>query len=89
MRLDQAVAARFTKISRRKARELIAQKRVFVNDRPIAVASREVSEKDRITIASELPEIEVLRETDDWVAVNKPPGMATQPARDLRERSLE
>lgn len=89
MRLDQAVAARFGEISRRKARELIAQKRVFVNDRPIAVASREVSEKDRITIANELPEIEVLRETDDWLAVNKPTGMATQPARDRKERSLE
>ena len=89
MRLDQAVAARFADISRRKARELIAQKRVFVNDRPVAVASREVSERDRITIADELPEIEVLRQTADWIAVNKPPGIPTQPPRDRSQRSLE
>ena len=90
MRLDQAVAARNPEISRRKARELIAQKRVFVNDRPVGVASREVRESDRITIAlDELPEIEILRETADWVAVNKPAGIPTQPARDRKQRSLE
>jgi RluA family pseudouridine synthase len=90
MRLDQAVAARNPEISRRKARELIAQKRVFVNDRPVGVASREVGDADRITLALEaLPEIEVLRETADWVAVNKPAGIPTQPARDRRQRSLE
>ena len=89
MRLDQAVAARYPEISRRKARDLIAQKRVFVNDRPVGVASREVRDADRITIAEELPEIEVIRETADWVAVNKPPGIPTQPARDRKQRSLE
>lgn len=89
MRLDQAVAARYPEISRRKARELIAQKRVFVNDRPVGVASREVSERDRITLAEELPELDVIQETPDWVAVNKPPGIPTQPARDRKQRSLE
>ncbi|HEV7238708.1 MAG TPA: RluA family pseudouridine synthase [Thermoanaerobaculia bacterium] len=89
MRLDQAVAARYPEISRRKARDLIAQKRVFVNDRPVGVASREVSDRDRITIAEELPDIEVIRETTDWIAVNKPAGIPTQPARDRKQRSLE
>ena len=89
MRLDQAIAARHPDISRRKARELIGAGRVFVNDRPIRVASREVSERDRITIADELPEIEVIRETRDWVAVNKPPGIPTQPDRERKQRSLE
>jgi RluA family pseudouridine synthase len=89
MRLDQAVAARNPEISRRKARELIAAKRVFVNDRPIAVASREVSDRDRITIAADLPDLDILKETTDWVAVNKPVGMPTQPARDRMHRSLE
>lgn len=89
MRLDQAVAARHPEISRRKARELISEKRVFVNDRPVGVASREVSERDRITIADSLPELEVIRETRDWVAVNKPAGIPTQPARDRQQRSLE
>lgn len=89
MRLDQAVAARYPELSRRKARELIAAKRIFVNDRPVGVASREVNERDRITIAEELPELEILRETADWVAVNKPSGMPTQPSRDRKQRSLE
>ncbi len=89
MRLDQAVAARNPDISRRKARELIAAKKVFVNDRPVGVASREVSERDRITIAEALPELAIIRETRDWVAVNKATGMPTQPARDRKQRSLE
>ena len=89
MRLDQAVAARYPELSRRKARELIGEKRVFVNDRPVGVASREVSDRDRITIAESLPDVEVLRETRDWVAVNKPAGIPTQPARDRKQRSLE
>lgn len=89
MRLDQAVAARNPEISRRKARELIAQKRVFVNDRPVGVASREVSDRDRITIAEEVPELSVIRETREWVAVDKPAGMPTQPTRGRDRRSLE
>jgi RluA family pseudouridine synthase len=89
VRLDQAVAARYPEISRRKARELIGEKRVFVNDRPVGVASREVSERDRITIAESLPDLDIIRETRDWVAVNKPPGIPTQPARDRKQRSLE
>ena len=90
MRLDQAVAARYPEISRRKARELIAEKRVFVNDRPVGVASREVSDADRITVTlEEMPELDVIRETADWIAVNKPAGIPTQPARDRKQRSLE
>lgn len=89
MRLDQAIAARHPEISRRKARELIAQKRVLVNDRPVAVASREVSERDRITVTDELPELTIIRETGDWIAVDKPAGMPAQPTRDRVTRSLE
>jgi len=89
MRLDQAVAARFPNLSRRKARELIAQKRVLVNERPVGVASREVSDGDRIAIVAELPELRVIAKSDDWIAVDKPVGMPTQPPRDRRTRSLE
>jgi RluA family pseudouridine synthase len=89
MRLDQAIAARHPDISRRKARELIAQKRVLVNDRPVAVASREVSDKDRIALIEGDTELAILKETADWIAVDKPVGMATQPARDRKNRSLE
>src|SRR5581483_12435177 len=89
MRLDQAVAARFPHISRRQARELIARRRVLVNERSVAIASREVRESDRIAIVDEQPALDIIQLTDDFVAVNKPAGMPTQPTRDRKQRSLE
>ena len=89
MRLDQAIPQRYPELSRRKARELVSSGRVFVNDRPVRVASREVSERDRIKIAAELPDVEVLRETRDWIAVNKRAGIPAQPTRGRDIRSLE
>jgi 23S rRNA-/tRNA-specific pseudouridylate synthase len=89
MRLDQAIAARNPDISRRKARELIAQRRVLVNERPVSIASREVRESDRIAIIDSLPQLDILKINDEFIAVNKPAGMPTQPTRDRRQRSLE
>lgn len=89
MRLDQAIPQRYPQISRRKARELIAQQRILVNDRPVRVASREVADSDRIVVVEDVPEIDVIGETPEWVAVNKPAGIATQPMRDRKQRSLE
>jgi len=87
MRLDQAVASRFN-ISRRKARELIAAGRVLVNARPVRVASREVADDDLRTV-EELPQIPLLKLTDDWLAVDKPAGLPVQPPRDRAAISLE
>lgn len=89
MRLDQAVAARHPEISRRKARELISQRRVLVNDRPVGVASREVSESDRITLIEGDTELTIIKETAEWVAVDKPAGLSTSPDRERKRRSLE
>ena len=89
MRLDQAIAARYPDISRRKARELIASRRVLVNERAVSIASRHVAAEDRIAVVDELPGLAILRESDDWVAVDKPAGMPAQPTRDHAERSLE
>ena len=89
MRLDQAVAARHPEISRRKARELIAQRRVLVNDRPVGVASREVADSDRITLIEGDTELTIIKETADWVAVDKPAGLSTSPDRERKRRSLE
>jgi len=89
MRLDQAIAARFPQLSRRKARELIAAGRVLVNQRAVRVASREVADDDHVTVAGELPKIGVLASTDDWLAVDKPAGMPAQPTRDRAAMSLE
>jgi RluA family pseudouridine synthase len=89
MRLDQAIAARFPHLSRRKARELIAARRVLLNDRPATIASREVADDDRIAIVEDAPELVILRETPAWLAVDKPAGMPTQPPADRAIRSLE
>jgi RluA family pseudouridine synthase len=89
MRLDQAIAVRFPDISRRKARELIASRRVLVNERAVSIASRHVEPGDRIAVVDDIPEITIIRMTDDWIAVDKPVGMPTQPTRDREQRSLE
>ena len=89
MRLDQAIAARFPQYSRRKARELISSRRVLVNERLVAVASRDVADTARIAIVEGDTELEIIRETVKWIAVNKPAGMPTQPPRDRSIRSLE
>lgn len=88
MRLDQALAARFS-ISRRKARELISAGRVLVNQRPVRIASREIAENDQIAYAEAPPQVPVVRVTDEWIAVDKPAGMPTQPPRDRARLSLE
>jgi len=89
MRLDQAVAARFPHISRRQARDLIAKRRVLVNERLVAIASRDVRDDDRIAVIEEAPQLAILKTTDDFVAVNKSSGMPAQPTRDRKQRSLE
>ncbi|MDP9361804.1 MAG: RluA family pseudouridine synthase, partial [Acidobacteriota bacterium] len=63
--------------------------RVLVNERAVSIASREVAPDDRIAVAEDVPELAVIQETDDWIAVDKPAGMPTQPARDRVQRSLE
>ncbi len=87
MRLDQAIAARYPNLSRRKARELLSSGRVLVNQRRVSIASREVRDEDHITIVE--TQIPVLAIHDQWLAVNKPAGMPTQPPRDRAHISLE
>ena len=89
MRLDQAIASRYPDISRRQARALISARRVLVNERAVSIASRDVAPDDRIAVVEDVPEIAVIRENDEWIAVDKPAGMPTQPARDRAHRSLE
>jgi len=89
MRLDQAIAARFPLISRRKARELLAQNRVLVNERPVATASRQVQEHDRVAIVDQVAVLPIIRRTEDWIAIDKPSGLSSQPARDRERLSAE
>src|ERR1043165_4506823 len=88
MRLDQALVLRFSELSRRKARELIASGHVLVNARPVRIASREVRETDNVSVA-EAVELPIIKITDEGIAGNKPAGMPTQPPRDRAVRSLE
>ena len=71
MRLDQAIAARNPNISRRKARELIAARRVLVNERVVSIASREVEAGDRIAVVEDAPELGIIREADDWLPISR------------------
>jgi 23S rRNA-/tRNA-specific pseudouridylate synthase len=48
-----------------------------------------VSDSDRIAIIEAEPQLDVIRETADWVAINKAPGMPAQPPRDRATRSAE
>src|SRR4051794_20052461 len=89
MRLDQAIAARHPGLSRRKARELVAAGSVLVNQRPVRVASRDVSDTDDIRIVESRPSIPLLASTNEWLAVDKPAGVPTQPPRDRKVLSLE
>ena len=89
MRLDQAIAARFPDLSRRKARELIAAGRVLVNQRAVRIASREVADDAQITIAEDVPPLGVIASTDEWIAIDKPAGIPSQPTRDRATLSAE
>jgi RluA family pseudouridine synthase len=89
MRLDQAIAARFPHISRRKARELIAAGRVLVNQRPVRIASREIADDAQITVADDVPVLDVIASADEWIAIDKPAGMPAQPTRDRTTLSAE
>jgi 23S rRNA-/tRNA-specific pseudouridylate synthase len=62
---------------------------VLVNRRPVRIASREVAAGAEITIVDETPALSLIATADDWIAVNKPAGMPTQPMRDRSVASLE
>ena len=68
---------------------LIAAGRVLVNQRPVRIASREVNASDEVVFVEETPAVPLIAITDEWLAVNKPAGMPTQPPRDRQARSLE
>ncbi|MEO8217421.1 MAG: RluA family pseudouridine synthase [Acidobacteriota bacterium] len=82
LRLDMAIASSEHSFSRRAARKLLGEHRVLVNGAPVAAASRVVRPEDVIVVVPEAIELSVLRETADWIALDKPSGLASQPGRD-------
>lgn len=87
-RLDLALSAALPDISRRAARRLIAAHAVLVNGRPIGVASRTVTPKDEVLVVDQDATIPILSIGDDFIAVDKPSGLATQPMRERSHLSL-
>ena len=96
-RLDKA-AAELTGVSRRRARVVIEEGRLWLNASSVRVLSRTVRAgdvidvipgDDRLAAPEPAPSpIEIVHE-DGWlVAVNKPPGIASQPPRDRRHGEL-
>ncbi|MHB0968256.1 MAG: RluA family pseudouridine synthase [Thermoanaerobaculia bacterium] len=81
-RLDLALAAGAPSVSRRQARRFIEGRQVFVNARPVAVASRFVVPGDRLAVVPLTAEITILVRTTEWIAIDKSAGMPTQPGRD-------
>ncbi len=75
-------------ISRRAARRLIGERCVLVNGKPVAVASRMVGPGDTILAARSAVEVPALCRTSDLIAIDKPSGIPTQPARDRTRVSL-
>lgn len=80
-RLDLALAAGASSVSRRLARRLIEERQVFVNAQPVAVASRLVRPGDRIAVVPASVDAAIVAQTSDWIAVDKPAGLPSQPAR--------
>lgn len=85
-RLDLALTEQG--ISRRAARRLINDRCVLVNGKPVAVASRTVGPGDTLLAATTPVEPDVLSMSPDLIAVDKPSGIPTQPARDRTRVSL-
>lgn len=80
MRLDQAIATAIAGVSRREVKRLLESSRVTLGGRSIGVASRVVAKGDRIAVLAPEVAIPLLDERDDFVVVDKPPGLPSQPS---------
>ncbi len=84
-RLDKVLTQRLAPLSRSQVKKMIEHGRVLRNGKPSTVHAF-VADGDTISILShedvvlELPEIEVLAETDGYVVINKPAGLLVHPA---------
>ncbi|HVR42300.1 MAG TPA: pseudouridine synthase [Thermoanaerobaculia bacterium] len=77
-RLDLALAQAPLGISRREAKRLIDELRVVVDGRLARIASREVRRGGRIALLAGVPELPLLSLEPERVAIDKPPGLASQ-----------
>lgn len=89
LRLDLFLAANLPALSRKQAKRLIDGRRVAVDGRIEALASRELAAGERVSVvlpaegrAEAAPAVSVLYEDDDCLAVAKPPGLPSGPTKD-------
>jgi len=97
-RLDRVLRDNYPSASRQSIQELIHSKQVRVNGRAIWLASWKVASGDRITVATPPTSLPVLHtlfdpgwiiaDTGDIIAVNKPAGLLSEPARRTDRASL-
>ena len=74
-------------ISRRGAKRLLTEGRVAVEGKIVKVASRFVRPGDRVSVVEAEPSLVVLKETSAFIAIDKSPGLASQPIQDPRTPS--
>lgn len=95
MRLDLFLAECDFGLSRRKIRQVIDAGGVYINRKRARIASRALGVGDRVDVEFDLERLakirannftftpaDILLETDDFVVVNKPPGLPSQATRD-------
>lgn len=91
LRLDLFLAAVHPDLSRKRAKRLIDGRRVSVDGRIETMASRALRKGERVSAELEAPvspsatapELPVLYEDEECLAVLKPPGLPSGPTRDL------
>lgn len=86
-RVDLALMSCGKGISRREAKRLLDAGRVAVEGKIVKIASRTVRRGERISLVESSPSIVVLKETPDFIAIDKLPGLSSQPAQDPRTPS--
>jgi 23S rRNA pseudouridine1911/1915/1917 synthase len=94
-RIDAFIASKVEGFSKRKAKSLIDQGLITLNNKPLKIASHLVQRGDSVVVI--FPNIEVKKfepfkltdgdiicDTKDFIVVNKPPGLASQGTKDPR-----
>ena len=95
MRIDNVLHALIPDVSKRKIRQIIDAGGAYHNQKRIRVASRPVRSGDTVQVEYDLAALsklrqklfvlsdaDILHDADGLFAINKPPGLASQPTRD-------
>jgi 23S rRNA pseudouridine1911/1915/1917 synthase len=87
-RLDLALTREPFSFSRREARRILADHRVLIDGRPVSVSSRPVPSGARLTVVDAGIELPVIDLSSDYIVIDKPPSIPSQPAPTLDFPSL-